>query len=71
MSVDEEVLHTLAVYGTPRHCAEEIAARYGAWADRICAYFPGYQVADEAVAEFAAELRSAASPPRPGGAPPR
>lgn len=69
--VDEEVLHTLAVYGTPRHCAEEIVARYGAWADRICAYFPGYQVADEAVAEFAAELRSAASPPRPGGAPPR
>jgi probable F420-dependent oxidoreductase len=56
--IDDEVLHTLAVYGTPRQCAEEVVARYGAWADRICAYFPGYRVSDEAVAEFADELRA-------------
>jgi probable F420-dependent oxidoreductase len=66
--VDEDVLQTLAVHGTPRHCAEEIVARYGAWADRICAYFPGYQVADEAVAEFAAELRRAAGSTTRAGA---
>ena len=59
--VDEEVLQTLAVHGTPAQCAEEIVARYGVWADRICAYFPGYQVADEAVAEFAGELRAAST----------
>ena len=62
--VDEDVLHTLAVHGTPSECAVEIVARYGAWADRICAYFPGYQVADEAVAEFAGELRAASSAAR-------
>jgi len=62
--VDDEILHTLAVYGDPRHCAEEIVARYGGWADRICAYFPGYQVADEAIAEFVGELRRADSSAR-------
>jgi probable F420-dependent oxidoreductase len=60
--VDDEILHTLAVHGTPRQCAEEIVARYGGWADRICAYFPGYAVADEAVAELADELRRASAP---------
>jgi probable F420-dependent oxidoreductase len=59
--IDDEILHTLAVHGTPRQCAEEIVARYGTWADRICAYFPGYQVADEAVAELADELRDASA----------
>ena len=58
--VDDEVLHTLAVFGSPSQCAEQIVARYGGWADRICAYFPGYRVADDLVAEFADELRRAA-----------
>ncbi|MCW2785763.1 MAG: uncharacterized protein JWP74_2280 [Marmoricola sp.] len=39
--VDDQVLRTLAVVGTPAECATEIKTRFGDVADRICAYFPG------------------------------
>ncbi|MCZ4500191.1 MAG: uncharacterized protein JWQ74_2746 [Marmoricola sp.] len=39
--IDDDVLRTLAVVGTPEECAAEIKARFGDVADRICAYFPG------------------------------
>jgi probable F420-dependent oxidoreductase len=39
--IDDDVLRTLAVVGTPEECAAEIHARFGDVADRICAYFPG------------------------------
>jgi probable F420-dependent oxidoreductase len=50
--ISDEMLHTLAVHGTPLQCAEEIARRYGSWADRVCVYFPGYRVGDELLGEF-------------------
>ncbi|MFL6155888.1 MAG: TIGR03617 family F420-dependent LLM class oxidoreductase [Marmoricola sp.] len=39
--IDDQVLRTLAVVGTPAECADEIKTRFGDVADRICAYFPG------------------------------
>lgn len=39
--VNDEMLRTLAVVGTPEECAAEIKDRFGDVADRICAYFPG------------------------------
>jgi probable F420-dependent oxidoreductase len=39
--IDDDVLRTLAVVGTPAECTAEIKARFGDIADRICAYFPG------------------------------
>jgi probable F420-dependent oxidoreductase len=39
--IDDDVLRTLAVVGTPEECAAEIQRRFGDVADRICAYFPG------------------------------
>lgn len=39
--IDDDVLRTLAVVGTPTDCAAEIKDRFGDVADRICAYFPG------------------------------
>jgi probable F420-dependent oxidoreductase len=39
--VDDEMLATLAVTGTPEECAGEIRRRFGDVAERICAYFPG------------------------------
>jgi probable F420-dependent oxidoreductase len=39
--VDDNMLRTLAVVGTPIECAVEIKSRFGDIADRICAYFPG------------------------------
>ncbi|MFF0813819.1 TIGR03617 family F420-dependent LLM class oxidoreductase [Rhodococcus sp. NPDC003318] len=42
--VDETMVDTLAVRGTPEQCAAQIARRFGAHADRVCCYFPGYDV---------------------------
>jgi probable F420-dependent oxidoreductase len=39
--IDDDVLRTLAVVGTPEECAAEITRRFGDVADRVCAYFPG------------------------------
>jgi probable F420-dependent oxidoreductase len=39
--IDDTVLRTLAVVGTPDEAATEIKIRFGDVADRICAYFPG------------------------------
>jgi len=39
--VDDEMVATLAVRGTPEECAAEIRRRFGDVADRVCAYFPG------------------------------
>jgi probable F420-dependent oxidoreductase len=57
--VTDELLHTLAVFGSPAECAREIVARYGAWADRVCVYFPGYHAPDDLIAEVTQELHAA------------
>lgn len=40
--VDDRMLETLAVRGTPEECAAELHRRFGDLTDRVCAYFPGY-----------------------------
>ena len=40
--VTDEMLETLAVRGTPEECAAQVRRRFGDVADRVCAYFPGY-----------------------------
>ncbi|WP_227980371.1 TIGR03617 family F420-dependent LLM class oxidoreductase [Nocardia spumae] len=57
--IDHRMLETLAVYGTPEECATEIMARFGAVADRICCYFPGYAVPDAHIRDLIAELQIA------------
>ncbi|MFE3542979.1 TIGR03617 family F420-dependent LLM class oxidoreductase [Nocardia sp. NPDC059177] len=57
--VDERMLATLAVYGTPEQCAAAIRNRFGGFADRICCYFPGYAVADAHIRDLITALRSA------------
>jgi hypothetical protein len=56
--VTDEMLATIAVHGTPDEVAAEIVARYG-HCDRICAYFPGYPVGDDLIADFVAAIRAA------------
>lgn len=55
--IDDEMLATLAVRGTPAHVATEIVDRYGAHADRVGLYTP-YLIADELLAEIVAALRT-------------
>lgn len=57
--IDDEALHTLAVFGSPEECAAEIERRYGDWADRVCIYFPGYDVTDDLVSDLVRAIRAA------------
>ena len=54
--VTEEMLETLAVRGTPEDCATEIKRRFGDVADRVCAYFPGYDAPLDQVGDLARAL---------------
>ena len=67
--VDDEMLRTLAVHGSPADVATEIVDRYGAIADRVAFYFP-YLAADDLVAELVGQLhhRDPARPVVPTGA---
>lgn len=56
--IDDTMLHTLAVHGTPEECAAEILARFGGHTDRICCYFPGYPVSNSHVAELIRALQA-------------
>ena len=58
--VDDDMARTLAVVGTPEECAAEIQRRFGDVADRVCAYFPGYQPPLEQIGRLADGLRSGA-----------
>jgi probable F420-dependent oxidoreductase len=57
--IDEPMLRTLAVFGTPEECAGQIVERFGAGATRVCCYFPGYSANDERVAELVAAIKKA------------
>lgn len=59
--IDDKMLVTFAVHGTPEECAAEIVARFGDHADRVCCYFPGYPVRDQHIAELVAALKGVAS----------
>jgi probable F420-dependent oxidoreductase len=59
--ITDEMVSTIAVHGTPEQCAREIVARYGKWADRICAYFPFYTASDDLIAEFTQAVHEASA----------
>lgn len=50
-------IETIAVRGTPGECAAELKRRFGDLTDRVCCYFPGYDVAPEQLGELVAALR--------------
>jgi probable F420-dependent oxidoreductase len=56
--IDEDVLRTIAVVGTPEEVEAEIGRRFGAVADRACLYFPGYPISDELIAETVAAVQA-------------
>lgn len=55
--VDDEMARTLGVVGTPEECAAEITRRFGDVADRVCAYFPGYDAPLDQIGALASALR--------------
>ncbi len=56
--IDDDMLRTLAVVGTPEECAADIKARFGDVAERICAYFPGSDHPAGTIRALADSLRS-------------
>jgi probable F420-dependent oxidoreductase len=54
--VDDAMVDTLAVRGTPEACAAEIRRRFGDLAERVCCYFPGYDPELEDIAALAGAL---------------
>lgn len=56
--VSDEMVATIGVRGTPEECAAELGRRFGGHAERICCYFPGYDVPPAQVGELAAALRT-------------
>ena len=56
--IDDDLLTTLAVRGTPEECAAEILRRFGDVAQRVCVYFPGYEVPEADIRVLAAALHA-------------
>jgi probable F420-dependent oxidoreductase len=56
--IDDDLLATLAVRGTPEGCAAEILRRFGDVAQRVCVYFPGYEAPDADIHGLAAALHA-------------
>ena len=56
--VDDTMLQTLAVWGTPEECARRIVDRFGWLADRVCCYFPYGSITDERIAELVTAIRA-------------
>jgi probable F420-dependent oxidoreductase len=59
--ITDDMVSTIAVHGTPEQCAREIVARYGQWADRVCAYFPYYTAGDDLIEEFTLAVKEASA----------
>jgi probable F420-dependent oxidoreductase len=56
--IDDDMVGTIAVRGTPEECAAQIAARFEGVADRVCCYFPGYDAPLDQISALAAGLRA-------------
>jgi alkanesulfonate monooxygenase SsuD/methylene tetrahydromethanopterin reductase-like flavin-dependent oxidoreductase (luciferase family) len=55
--ITDPMVRTMGIVGTPEHCATEIARRFGAVADEVCCYFPGYPARSEHIADLITALR--------------
>ncbi len=54
--IDDTMVRTIAVVGTPDECAREIVDRFGAISRRVCCYFPGYPSTDDDIAALVAAI---------------
>jgi alkanesulfonate monooxygenase SsuD/methylene tetrahydromethanopterin reductase-like flavin-dependent oxidoreductase (luciferase family) len=54
-SITDDLMHAVAVFGTPDEVAADITRRY-ADCDRVCACFSGYKPGDDLIADLATAL---------------
>lgn len=55
--ITDDMVSTISVFGTPTQVAAEILERFGPHASRVCCYFPGYDIADETIAELVGAIQ--------------
>lgn len=55
--IDDDLLSRLAVVGTPQECADQLLARFGGHADRVCCYFPGSDPSLALISQLVTALR--------------
>ncbi len=56
--IDDAMVTVLAVRGTPEECGREILNRFSDVAERVCVYFPGYDVSTSHIAALADALHA-------------
>jgi len=56
--IDDDLLETIAVRGTPAQCAKQIVDRIGDLADRVCLYFPGFPLPDRVLADLVSAVKA-------------
>lgn len=56
--ISDDMVRTIGIAGTPEQCATEIARRFGAHANEICCYFPGYQPNPDNVRDLVTALHA-------------
>lgn len=54
--LDDDLVARLAVVGTPEECAAQLKERFGAFGDRVCVYFPGYEPGDHLLRDLVTAL---------------
>jgi probable F420-dependent oxidoreductase len=56
--VTDDLMQSIAVWGTPAQVADEIMRRFGD-CNRICAYFPGFEAGLDLISDFTAAMNDA------------
>ncbi len=59
--IDDDLMSSIAAFGTPTQVADEIVERFGPYASRVCVYFPGYPIEDETIAELISAIAAASA----------
>ena len=54
--ITDEMVSTIGIRGIPEECAAEMQRRFGAFADRVCTYFPGYDPGPELISALVTAL---------------
>lgn len=65
--IDDDLLATIAVVGSPDEVAGQVRQRVGDLADRVCLYFPSPAITDDTVGELLTSLRSGDGAEGPAG----
>jgi probable F420-dependent oxidoreductase len=56
--ISDDMVRTIAVQGTPAQAARQLVERFGDFAERVCLYFPGGPISDEALARLVGEIKA-------------